>query len=66
MTLNKYITKEDIRLSDSQSEAVCKISSFLTDDTPCFILKGFAGTEKRLLQHKFLDILNQSIETYKF
>jgi ATP-dependent exoDNAse (exonuclease V) alpha subunit len=65
MTLNEYITKEDIRLSDSQSEAVCKISSFLTDDTPCFILKGFAGTGKTFITaqiSRYLESINRNIQ----
>ena len=50
MTLNEYIeSKKDIKLSNSQNEAINKISDFLNSDTPCFILKGFAGTGKTFI-----------------
>jgi ATP-dependent exoDNAse (exonuclease V) alpha subunit len=50
MTLNEYIkSKKDIELSNSQKEAINKISDFLKSDTHCFILKGFAGTGKTFI-----------------
>ena len=66
MTLNEYIkSKNDIKLSDSQSEAINKISDFLTSDTPCFILKGFAGTGKTFITAQiaqYLDSINYGVK----
>ena len=66
MTLNEYIkSKKDIKLSGSQSEAINKISDFLTSDTPCFILKGFAGTGKTFITAQiaqYLDSIDYGIK----
>lgn len=45
----KIIDSFTLNLSDDQSSAIQKIEDFLTSQTNCFLLKGYAGTGKTFL-----------------
>jgi len=47
-------------LTSEQSSLIDELENFLTDQTPCFILKGYAGTGKTFLMKGLTDFLLQS------
>jgi hypothetical protein len=52
-------------LSTDQSEAVNRLDSFLTSDTNCFLLKGYAGTGKTFLMQGLVEYLTSTGRNFK-
>tara|TARA_B100000965_G_scaffold391865_1_gene400715 strand:- start:1150 stop:2835 length:1686 start_codon:yes stop_codon:yes gene_type:complete len=48
-SLKEFVKSKDITLSESQNEAINKMSNFLSSNSHCFILKGYAGTGKTFI-----------------
>ena len=48
-SLKEFIESKDVTLSESQDEAIDKVSNFLSSDSHCFVLKGYAGTGKTFI-----------------
>ncbi|WP_299002206.1 ATP-dependent RecD-like DNA helicase [uncultured Tenacibaculum sp.] len=53
-TFSKYT------LTSGQSSLIDELEKFLSDQTPCFLLKGYAGTGKTFLMKGLTDFLLQS------
>jgi hypothetical protein len=52
-------------LSPDQSEAVSRLDSFLSSDTNCFLLKGYAGTGKTFLMQGLVEYLTSTGRNFK-
>lgn len=58
MTLKDTFSK--YTLTSGQSSLIDELEKFLSDQTPCFLLKGYAGTGKTFLMKGLTDFLLQS------
>ncbi|WP_417431937.1 ATP-dependent DNA helicase [Halpernia sp.] len=58
MTLRETFSK--YTLTSGQSSLIDELEKFLSDQTPCFLLKGYAGTGKTFLMKGLTDFLLQS------
>jgi hypothetical protein len=58
MTLRETFSK--YTLTTGQSSLIVELEKFLSDKTPCFILKGYAGTGKTFLMKGLTDFLLQN------
>lgn len=58
MTLKDAFSK--YTLTSGQSSLIDELEKFLSDQTPCFLLKGYAGTGKTFLMKGLTDFLLQS------
>lgn len=58
LTLRDFFLKHE--LTSGQSSLIDELEKFLSDQTPCFLLKGYAGTGKTFLMKGLTDFLFQS------
>ncbi|THD31497.1 MAG: hypothetical protein DI588_12115 [Flavobacterium johnsoniae] len=58
MTLRETFSK--YTLTSGQSSLIDELEKFFSDQTPCFLLKGYAGTGKTFLMKGLTDFLLQS------
>lgn len=58
MTLKEAFSK--YTLTSGQNSLIDELEKFLSDQTPCFLLKGYAGTGKTFLMEGLTDFLLQS------
>lgn len=58
MTLRETFSK--YTLTSGQSSLIDELEKFLSDQTPCFLLKGYAGTGKTFLMKGLTDFLLKS------
>lgn len=58
ITLKEVFSK--YTLTSGQSSLIDELEKFLSDQTPCFLLKGYAGTGKTFLMKGLTDFLLQS------
>lgn len=58
LTLRDFFSKHE--LTSGQNSLIDELEKFLSDQTPCFLLKGYAGTGKTFLMKGLTDFLLQS------
>jgi hypothetical protein len=63
--LKKYFKQlYNLKLTESQDNAIERIDNFINSDKQCFILKGYAGTGKTTLLHSLSRYLNDCNQTF--
>lgn len=52
-------------LTDGQNSLLDKLDTFLSDNSTCFLLKGYAGTGKTFMMKGFADFLTETKRSFK-
>lgn len=63
MTLKETFSK--YTLTTGQSSLIDELDKFLSDKTPCFLLKGYAGTGKTFMMKGLTDFLTATKRSFK-
>ncbi|MBL7811120.1 MAG: AAA family ATPase [Bacteroidetes bacterium] len=63
MTIRESFSK--YTLTSGQSSLIDELDKFLSDNTPCFLLKGYAGTGKTFMMKGLTDFLTATKRSFK-
>ena len=63
MTLKDFFSKST--LTSGQTSLLDKLENFLSDNSTCFLLKGYAGTGKTFMMKGLIDFLTESKRSFR-